>query len=151
MVNHTAGILSPSEATSMPTVPSGMPLQNGPVSLLSPMSKQHQMSGLLPVTSPLKPPSDQQLPNSTVSLSQSSTSSSFLEETVFTGKYALCLCVALCVCGEKGMSLGVMDKSVVVELSECHNLLLEPKVLALILECTVYTIPQYFWMIKVLE
>ncbi|XP_065899735.1 CCR4-NOT transcription complex subunit 3-like [Dysidea avara] len=88
MVNHTGGILSPSETTSMPTVPSGMPLQNGPVSLLSPLSKQqHQISGLLPMTSPLsnqKPPSDQQLPNSTVSSSQSSTNSSFLDETVFT-------------------------------------------------------------------
>jgi len=91
MVNHTGGILSPSETTSMPTVPSGMPLQNGPVSLLSPLSKQqHQMSGLLPMTSPLsnqKSPSDQQLPNSTVSLSQSSTNSSFLDEAVFTGLY----------------------------------------------------------------
>ena len=90
MVNHTGGILSPSETTSMPTVPSGMPLQNGPVSLLSPLSKQqHQISGLLPMTSPLsnqKPPSDQQLPNSTVSSSQSSTNSSFLDETVFTGE-----------------------------------------------------------------
>jgi len=89
MLNHTGGILSPSETTSMPTVPSGIPLQNGPVSLLSPLSKQqHQISGLLPMTSPLsnqKSPSDQQLPNSTVSLSQSSTNSSFLDEAIFTG------------------------------------------------------------------
>lgn len=102
MVNHTGILLSPSESTlpsSNQVMTPGSPLQNGPVNLMSPLSKQQQqqqMSGLLSMTSSLsiqKPPVNvytnmeqtQHLPNTTTSLSQSSNNSSFLDEVVFSG------------------------------------------------------------------
>ena len=101
LVNHTGALLSPSEsmlASSNQVIPPGSPLQNGPINLMSPLSKQQQqqMSGLLSMTSSLsiqKPPVNvypnteqtQHLPNTTSSLSQSSNNSSFLDEAIFSG------------------------------------------------------------------
>lgn len=93
MVNHIGGLLSPSSESVAPLssqmMTPGSPLQNGPVNLMSPLSKQQQqMSGLLSMTSSLsiqKPPYTEHLPNTTSSLSQSSTNSSFLDEAIFSG------------------------------------------------------------------
>ena len=100
MVNHIGGLLSPSSEATAPsssqTMSQGSPLQNGPVSLMSPLSKQQQqqqMSGLLSMTSSLsiqKPTVNlyeqaQHIPNTTSSLSQSSTNSSFMDEAIFSG------------------------------------------------------------------
>ena len=98
MVNHIGGLLSPSsEATAVSSgqvMTPGSPLQNGPINLMSPLSKQQQqMSGLLSMASSLsiqKPPinvydQSQHIPNTTSSLSQSSTNSSFLDEAIFSG------------------------------------------------------------------
>ena len=101
MVNHIGGLLSPSSEAIVPSssqvMSQGSPLQNGPVSLMSPLSKQQQqMSGLLSMTSSLsiqKPAVNmygnieptQHVPNTTSSLSQSSTTSSFMDEAIFSG------------------------------------------------------------------
>ena len=100
MVNHIGALMSPSSESTVPSssqiMTVGLPLQNGPVSLMSPLSKQQQMSGLLSMTSSLsiqKPPVNsyanteqaQHLPNTTSSLSQSSTNSSYLDEAIFSG------------------------------------------------------------------
>ena len=98
MVNHVGGLLSPSSeattASSSQIMTPGSPLQNGPINLMSPLSKQQQqMSGLLSMASSLsiqKPAvnvyEQQHMPNTTSSLSQSSTNSSFLDEAIFSGK-----------------------------------------------------------------
>ena len=110
MVNHIGALLSPSsESTtalaSQVIMSSGSPLQNGPINLMSPLSKQQQMSGLLSMTSSMslqqKAPVNvytnmeqaTHLPNTT-SLSQSSTNSSFLDEAIFSGTL-----IILCQCG----------------------------------------------------
>ena len=103
MINHIGGLLSPSsEVTAVSSgqvMAPGSPLQNGPINLMSPLSKQQQqMSGLLSMASSLsiqKPPINvfdqpQHIPNTTSSLSQSSTNSSFLDEAIFSG-IACCL------------------------------------------------------------
>ena len=108
MVNHIGGLLSPSSegtaASSSQVMTQGSPLQNGPISLMSPLSKQQQqMSGLLSMTSSLsiqKPAVNvyeqtQHIPNTTSSLSQSSTNSSFLDEAIFSGMFLYICCITL--------------------------------------------------------